>query len=91
MNRLSALFRIEFLIQSGVSPDAEITINLSKDGGYTWPITRTLTAGAMGAFDWRVYAVNFGQGRNWVCEFVTSEPYFWALIQCYVDMEAGTS
>ncbi len=91
MNRLSALFGIEFLIQSGVSPDAEITINLSKDGGYTWPITRTLTAGAMGAFDWRVYAVNFGQGRNWVCEFITSEPYFWALIQCYVDMEAGTS
>ena len=90
-NKLITIYRIAFLIQSGVSPNAGLTARFSRDGGNTFPLSRSLTAGAMGDYGYRVYTTNLGQGRNWVCELTTSEPYFWALIGCYADIEEGTS
>ncbi len=83
-------------MQPGVStqvdtPDAQVMIRISKNGGRTWTSERLLSAGSIGEYTKRLNATRWGQGRQIVVEVSTSDPVTWNLIQLLIDAEAGRS
>lgn len=92
--------RLELIMRTGTGGtptfggdpgDAKVMIRLSRDGGLTWGNERMLSAGTLGQFLTRLYATRLGQARNWMLEVNTSDPYFWALLGCTVDISQGTA
>jgi len=81
-NQLGFLDAIEIGTQAGVGlnagqgSDPQIRLNLSKDCGQTWPITRTTSLGVMGAYGQRVKWDKLGRTRldRLVIETVISDP-----------------
>ena len=57
-----------------MSADNFIEIRYSKDGGHNWSNWRTLTTGNVGAYQTRVVARRFGQGRQIVFQIRDSSP-----------------
>lgn len=94
-NLMQFVSRLEVIGQSGVgnsdAPNPTFTLRVSKDGGQTWGISRTMSIGAAAAFTKRIYTLNLGRARNWVFEICTSDPVFIGLLDCTVDVEEGTS
>ncbi len=83
-------------MQPGVStqvdtPDAQVMIRASKDGGRTWTSERFVSVGAIGAYTQRLNTWRWGQGRQWVVEVSTSDPVVYNLVNLYIDAESGTS
>ncbi len=83
-------------MQPGVStqvetPDAQVMIRASKDGGRTWTSERFVSVGAIGAYTQRLNTWRWGQGRQWVVEVSTSDPVVYNLVNLYIDAEPGTS
>ncbi len=83
-------------MQPGVStqvdtPDAQVMIRASKDGGRTWTSERFVSVGAIGAYTQRLNTWRWGQGRQWVVEVSTSDPVVFNLVNLYIDAEPGTS
>ena len=63
----------------------------SEDGGRTWSNELWTTAGAIGEYRQRAEWRRLGRGRDWVFEVSSSDPVFWAFIDCWVDAEGGIS
>jgi hypothetical protein len=97
MNQRMVLHRIEFLVQSGTGlstgqgEDAEIMVRFSRDGGKTYGTIYRISAGRIGDYDHRSFLTRLGQGRNWVVEITTTDPVFYALIDCFADIDMGTN
>lgn len=87
------LFAID--MQPGVgtrnTPDPQVMIRASKDGGYTWGNERLVSAGRVGEYFDRLNSWQWGQGRDWVFEVACTDPVTWNLIGAYLDAEGGTS
>jgi hypothetical protein len=97
MNQRMVLHRIEFLVQSGTGlstgqgEDAEIMVRFSRNGGKTYGTIYRISAGRIGDYDHRSFLTRLGQGRNWVVEITTTDPVFYALIDCFADIDMGTN
>jgi len=87
--------RIEIVMKTGVgtsdAPNPSLRIRLSKDGGQTWAITRTVAIGAAGDYLRRVYSLRWGKVRNPVCEVCTSDPVLIGLLEANIDYDVGTA
>lgn len=87
--------RLEIVAAMGVgdatTPDPEIKIRFSRDGGNTWGAYRTMAIGAAGAYTKRAYTTRIGRGRNLVAELIMDDPVFAAWLQCNVQGSKGTS
>ncbi len=96
-NLMLFLNRIEFLVQAGEGlvtgqgSDPTMEVRFSKDGGKTYGNAFLVKPGKIGEYDTRSYINRLGRARNWVCKVRVSDPVFWALLDCYADMEEGTS
>jgi hypothetical protein len=96
-NLMLFLNRIEFLVQAGEGlvtgqgSDPTMEVRFSRDGGKTYGNAFLVKPGKIGEYDTRSYINRLGRARNWVCKVRVSDPVFWALLDCYADMEEGTS
>lgn len=96
-NLMLFLNRIEFLVQAGEGlvtgqgSDPTMEVRFSRDGGKTYGNAFLVKPGKIGEYDTRSYINRLGRGRNFVCKLRVSDPVFWALLDCYADMEEGTS
>lgn len=73
------------------TPDPQVMVRASKDGGHTWTDWRQISAGRVGAYTTRLNFWRWGQGRQWVFEVATSDPVTFYLVNAYLDAEPGTS
>ena len=90
ISRLELVLRTGIGLPWGQGMDPQVMIRLSKDGGLTWGNERWMSAGKVGTFLTRVIARRLGQARNWMLEVVVTDPVFWALLTCNVDITPGT-
>lgn len=91
------LSRLEVLMQQGVGLSTGqgsapiVMLRISRDGGSTWGYEIQMSVGALGQYDFRTYVNRLGRGRNFVVELACSDPVFFAFLDCYVDLNEGTS
>lgn len=96
-NRRIFLSKLTLDVQTGVGlvtgqgSDPQVLFRYSTDSGWTWSNERTLSIGAIGAYQTQVQTWRLGYGRNFVLEFSGSDPNTLALLDCYVDGEEGSS
>ncbi len=87
------LFAVD--MQPGVgtadTPDPQVMVRASKDGGSTWSNERMVSAGRVGEYFERLNTWRWGQGREWVFEVACTDPVTWNLLGAYFDAEAGES
>jgi hypothetical protein len=96
-NKMVFVPRLEIVAAMGVgnssAPAPEIKIRLSRDGGNTWGVFRTMTIGAAADYTKRAYITRLGRGRNLVAELICDDPVFVAWVQCALpqNVTEGTS
>ena len=85
--------RIELDIETGVGlvsgqgVDPQIMTRYSKDGGHTWSGEKWRSLGKMGDYDKRVFWNQCGVGRDWVFEFVVTDPVKVSTSGGYADID----
>ena len=73
------------------TPDPQVMVRASKDGGHTWTDWRHMSAGAVGQYTTRLNAWRWGSGRQWVFEVATSDPVTYNLLNAYMHATPGGS
>lgn len=76
---------------TGQGVDPQMTVRVSKNGGKTFGNMRQCSIGEGGAYDTRVFWDRFGQGRNFVPQFIASDPAPYRITDCLIDVSVGTS
>jgi hypothetical protein len=94
---------LDLLAEKGVGPEPplldgqgnprgpEIMMQYSNDGGRTWGPERWQTAGEAGEFRTLIRWTRNGMARDRVFRVVVTDPVYWSLIDCYIDLQQGTS
>lgn len=103
-NKQMQLRYVQFIVQSGMGltpgpasdppvlgSDPVIMFRVSYDGGETWGHERQLSIGRQGAYTYRAFGYNFGQGRNLVGEVSCTDPIPLAFLDCVAEILEGTS
>ena len=84
--------RIEVLLESGLGTTTgqgqrpTLMLRSSTDGGKTWGVERTASAGAMGEYQTRCLFWRMGQARNRVFELSVSDPIPWRILDSFIDV-----
>jgi hypothetical protein len=76
---------------ASVAVDPQMMLEVSRDGGKTFPLTRWCSAGKMGEWSNRVYWTNLGQARNFTPRFVATDPVPWPVVDLLIEYREGTS
>lgn len=74
-----------------VATDPQMMLEVSRDGGKTFPLKRWCSAGKMGEWNNRVYWTNLGQARNFTPRFVATDPVPWPVVDLLIEYREGTS
>lgn len=84
---------LELAMEVGVGPDAAAQVDLrwSDDGGRTWSNVHAGSAGPIGAYQERVTWQRLGSSRSRQFEFAGSANMQTALLDCYAEVQRGTS
>lgn len=64
-------------------------IQVSKDGGKTWPIERIVSLGKMGEYKWRAQGFRFGAARGFAVRFRITAPIPRRVTGAYLVMTPG--
>ena len=71
-----------------VSDNPQMSLQWSKDGGYTWSKEHWQSMGKIGNFKQRViWPIGMGKSRDWVFRFSTMAAVKVVLIACYAEIE----
>lgn len=95
-NRAMFLSSLEFLVQAGVGlvsgqgSDPVFFVELSYDGGQTYGPQYVCSPGKLGDYTHRHTLTQLGMYRNAYCRLTMTDPCFWALIDCFGDIEPGS-
>ena len=73
------------------TPDPQIMIDWSDDGGHTWTQERWVSAGLVGEFERRAIVRRLGRSRNRIYRVTVSDPVKWAFVDAYLTAAKGTS
>lgn len=68
----------------------QITLEVSRDGGYTFEAGTSLAASRYQDYTSRVVWRNLGTARSWVFRFTTSDPIKWIFLGIIVGSDVGT-
>ena len=71
---------------SGQGVDPQVMLRSSDDGGKTWGIERSGSAGMMGAYRTRVRFRRLGASRDRVFEMSVTDPIPWRIINAFVNV-----
>lgn len=73
---------------AGLGQEPEVAMRYSNDGGFTWSNeTLRRSTGATGEYAKRVDWNRLGTAREWLFEFVITEPVPFSIIDASIDME----
>jgi len=75
----------------GNARSPKVMLRWSNDGGKTWGNTHQLDAGKAGEYKTRLIARRLGRSRDRVYEISATDAIPFRIIDCYLDVEAGTS
>jgi hypothetical protein len=75
-------------LTSGQGVNPQVMLRVSKDGGKTWGMERTRSAGALGDYQRRVQWLRCGSGPFWAPEISVSDPIPWRILGAHVDLRA---
>ena len=64
-------------------------LQVSKDGGHTWPIERHVTLGKMGQYTARAQEFQFGWARDWAFRLRITEPIPRRVTGAYLTLRPG--
>lgn len=76
-------------LSNGQYTEPKLMLQVSRDGGKTFPIERWSSTGPIGAWDTRVRWNNLGQSRNHVFRYVATDPVPWKISECYINQRVG--
>jgi hypothetical protein len=82
------LMEVGLGLPSGQGSNPMIGLMCSRDGGQTWGINRTKSAGRTGEFGTRLNWKKLGWGDDFVFELTGSDPIPWRLIDAFIDVRA---
>lgn len=87
--------RLQLDMQVGVGnaddPNPTVQLQVSNDGGQTWGVTRSVSAGRVGQYLARVKFERNGSARNRVWKIWTDSATVNEMTQAWLDAEEGTS
>lgn len=69
--------------------DRKVMFRYSKDGGNNWSNWFERSLGEVGAFQQRVRAYRFGQGRQWVFDIKVTSPMQCDLLAMSIQADTG--
>ena len=72
------------------TPNPQVMLRVSNDGGYTWSNEQKKSAGAAGDYQSRVVFNRLGTARDFVFEVSVTDPVNWVMVGAYADMKAVT-
>lgn len=82
VDRLTAHF--EPGLATAETPDPQVMMRYSNNGGKTWTDYLSKSAGLVGAHDTQIDWINLGRYRDRVYEFVVTDPVPWKFVDAYV-------
>ncbi len=68
-----------------------VMLRYSNDGGHTWSVERTATAGGTGEYGARARFTRLGSGRNRVWEISMTDPVKFAVFGAVLDAQQGAA
>ncbi len=71
--------------------DPQVMRRASRDGGRTWGPEKWRSAGRIGEYNARVFWQPCGQARNYVDQFVFTDPVAWRITDGEIELTIGTS
>ena len=76
---------------TGQGSDPQMMVKTSWDGGQTFGNERWASTGKIGEWSTRVRWTQFGQGRNFVPQFVMTDPVPYRVVDCLVEYRVGSN
>lgn len=85
------LFQIDFTPGTGnsLSPNPQVTLNWSDDGGMTWSAPMYASIGAAGAYTTRARWQRLGNSRDRIFRVTCSDPVQFNIVSAMLDLELG--
>lgn len=71
--------------------DRKVQLEISRDGGHTWPIKREMTLGELGAYKHRILFRRLGVSRRVTAKFIVTSPVKMNLFGAIADIEVADS
>lgn len=71
--------------------DPQFILNISRDGGKTWPLTRQIRAGKVGEYSTMMRTFNVGVARDLVIETVCTDPVDWMIDSAWLNFSVLTN
>jgi len=85
--------RLEITFEVGVGPEIGteplVTLNVSKDGGFTWGHDRTASLGKTGERERRVVFHRLGQGKEFLFKLRTSDDCRVSIMNAFIEGQAN--
>lgn len=78
-------------LNTGQGIDPQLMMRMSKNGGQSFGTERWSSAGQIGSWGTRVFWTGMGQARNFVPQFVATDPVPYRIVDCLIDYTVGTS
>lgn len=91
-NRRMYFSLFELLLESGVGlvsgqgSDPLVMLSCSNDGGHTWSVELTRSAGEIGQYNARQRWLRMGSGRRRVFRVRVSDPVPWRIIDAFIEV-----
>ena len=76
-------------LQVGQGSNAQIVLQLSKDGGYTWGTEMETSMGKVGEYQTRPQWRRLGRSREWVLRLTMSDPVRFLIMGVSVDINSS--
>lgn len=78
-------------LSTGQGSDPQVTLSLSRDGGFTWEEQGSRSMGAMGVYDQQIRWNILGQARGLVLDVQVTDPVLPTLLGATVDVEKNSN
>jgi hypothetical protein len=92
-NSMLSVGRLWMDFETGIgnsdSPNPQVSLRYSKDGGHTWSAEIWRTIGAVGEYLTRVYWNRLGRARDWVFELTGSDPVKIVIMNAGLNLKVG--
>lgn len=90
-DRLELVMDVGVGLTTGQGVDPQVMLRSSRDGGQTWGAERWRSAGALGAYQTRVFWTRLGDARNRVDQIIVSDPVPFRIVDATLDYRVGLS
>lgn len=80
---------VESVVLPPTGANPQMMLQVSRDGGKTFPLERWAATGYQGEWNTRVYWQMLGQARNFTPRFIATDPVPFPITDCLIDFRVG--